>query len=279
MKETAIQKAFQNAEKAYNEADKEISSLKGSIEQLEKQLEGKEIPDLGKLQAEKAAIEAGKSELSVKEKTLHSRIGTNRAAADAAAGKLEELDKLEKRYTMVKALADTANGSVAGKERIMLETYVQMHYFDRVVDRANLRLLKMTDGHYELRRRATADNLRSQSGLELDVVDHNNSSLRSVKTLSGGESFLASLALALGLADEIQCSAGGIKLDTMFVDEGFGSLDEEALRQAITALNGLADSNRLVGIISHVAELKGRIDKQIIVRKNRDAGSSVEIIT
>ena len=161
----------------------------------------------------------------------------------------------------------------------MLETYVQMRYFDRIIERANLRLLVMTDGQYELMRRAEAENLRSQSGLELDVLDHYNGSVRSVKSLSGGESFLASLSLALGLADEVQCSAGGIQLDTMFVDEGFGSLDEDSLRQAIKALEGLADSNRLVGIISHVAELKTRIDKQIVVKKNRDLGSRVEIIT
>ena len=278
-KQEAIQKACKNAEERYAGAEKEISALKGSIEQLKKQLEGVEIPDLGLLQAEKADVEAKKAELSRQEKILHIRVETNRMAIEAVKGKSGELGKLEKQYTMLKALSDTANGSVSGKERIMLETYVQMHYFDRIIQRANSRLFAMTDSHYELRRRTVAENLRSQTGLELDVLDHYNGSTRSVKTLSGGESFLASLALALGLADEIQCSAGGIQLDTMFVDEGFGSLDEDALRQAMNALIGLAESNRLVGIISHVAELKNRIDKQIIVRKNSSAGSTVEIIT
>ena len=111
-------------------------------------------------------------------------------------------------------------------------------------------------------RRTVAEDKKSQSGLELDVIDHYNGTRRSVKTLSGGESFQASLSLALGLSDEVQSSAGGIHLDTMFVDEGFGSLDEESLRQAIRALSGLAQGHRLVGIISHVAELKEKIDNR-----------------
>ena len=160
----------------------------------------------------------------------------------------------------------------------MLETYIQMTFFDRILNRANIRLLVMSGGQYELKRRRNADNVKSQSGLEIDVVDHYNGSERSVRTLSGGESFKASLSLALGLSDEIQSAAGGIQLDTLFVDEGFGSLDEESLSQAMKALIGLADGDRLVGIISHVAELKTRIDKQIIVKKEKSGGSSVKII-
>lgn len=136
----------------------------------------------------------------------------------------------------------------------------------------------MTDGQYDLIRRKEALNNKGQSGLDLNVIDHYNGSERSVKSLSGGESFKASLALALGLADEIQSSAGGIKLDTMFVDEGFGSLDEESLAAAMKALTSLADGNRLVGIISHVGELKQKIDKQIIVKKDKVGGSYAEIV-
>ncbi len=143
----------------------------------------------------------------------------------------------------------------------MLETYVQMRYFDLVIQRANRRLMVMSDGQYELKRRNEAENNRSQSGLELDVIDHYNGSQRSVRTPSGGESFKASLCLALGLSDEIQSSAGGIRLDTMFVDEGFGSLDDESLQQAIKVLSGLSEGNKLVGIISHVGELKERESK------------------
>jgi exonuclease SbcC len=136
----------------------------------------------------------------------------------------------------------------------------------------------MSGGQYELKRRAQAEDNRSQSGLELDVIDHYNGSERSVRSLSGGESFKASLSLALGLSDEIQSTAGGIRLDTMFVDEGFGSLDEESLQQAIRVLTGLTEGNRLVGIISHVTELKEKIDQQIVVTKNRTGGSQAELV-
>ena len=127
--------------------------------------------------------------------------------------------------------------------------------------------------------RVGAENQRSQSGLDLGVIDHYNGTRRSVKTLSGGESFKASLALALGLSDEVQSTAGGIRLDTLFLDEGFGSLDEESLEQAIRVLSGLTEGDRLVGIISHVAALKDRIDRQVIVHKERSGGSWVEIVT
>ena len=137
--------------------------------------------------------------------------------------------------------------------------------------------MRMTGGQYDLKRRMTPDTMRGQTGLELDVIDHYNGSQRSVKTLSGGESFKASLALALGLSDEIQMSTG-IQLDTLFVDEGFGSLDPESLNQAYNTLAGLTEGNRLVGIISHVAELKERIDRQILVTKEKSGGSKAAIL-
>lgn len=189
----------------------------------------------------------------------------------------DEADRLRHREEMLATLSDTASGTVSGKEKITLETFIQMSYFDKIIARANTRLMIMSGGQYELTRRKSADNIRSQSGLELDVIDHYNGTVRSVKTLSGGESFKASLSLALGLADEVQSAAGGIRLDTMYVDEGFGSLDEESLKQALAALNGLASGNKLIGIISHVEELKNRIDTQIQVTKDRSGGSRVSI--
>lgn len=161
----------------------------------------------------------------------------------------------------------------------MLETYIQMTYFDRILQRANTRFMVMSDGQYELKRKETAESLRTNSGLDLNVIDHYNGGERDVRTLSGGESFQASLSLALGLSEEIQSSAGGIQLDSMFIDEGFGTLDDDALQKAMDALVRLADGNRMVGIISHVSELRDRIDQQIIVRKDRAGGSSVELIT
>ena len=175
----------------------------------------------------------------------------------------------------MKVLSETACGNLSGKEKIMLETYIQTTYFDRILDRANLRLRKMSGGQYDLRRRQSSSFL-DQSGLELDIVDHVNGTMRSVNTLSGGEAFLASLALALGLSDEVQMSTG-IRLDTLFVDEGFGSLDSEALGKAYSTLAGLTEGDRLVGIISHVAELKERIDKQIVVKKEKLGGSTARI--
>ena len=128
----------------------------------------------------------------------------------------------------------------------------------------------MSDGQYELKRQeASGKNLKVKTGLDLNVIDHYNGTERSVRTLSGGEAFQASLSLALGLSDEIQSHAGGIQLDAMFVDEGFGSLDEESLNQAVKALEGLAGGNCMVGIISHVPELKERIERKIVVMKSR----------
>ena len=220
---------------------------------------------------QKAVWEAQKGKIS-------DRLAVNGPILENLRPQIGKMEETEKRLQCVQALSDTANGRLSGKEKIMLETYIQMTFFDRIIRRANVRLMVMSGGQYELKRRVNAENNRSQAGLELDVIDHYNGSERSVKTLSGGESFKASLALALGLSDEIQSSAGGIRLDTMFVDEGFGSLDEESLEQAVNALVGLTQGNRLVGIISHVSELKNRIDKQIVVTKEKSGGSKAEIL-
>lgn len=188
-----------------------------------------------------------------------------------------ELIELEKRLAWLDNLSKTANGQLTGKDNIDFETYIQTNYFERIIRKANLRLLVMTGEQYELKRCEKSDDKRRSSGLELNVIDHYNGSERSVKTLSGGEAFKASLALALGLSDEIQSSAGGVRLDSMFVDEGFGSLDPESIDQAVNALSRLTDGKRLVGIISHVDELKSRIDRQIIVSKDKIGGSTAKI--
>ena len=211
-------------------------------------------------------------------KEIYARKQANQRAHENIIKQYEKITKQEKKLGWVNTLSQVANGKVNGKERIMLEAYVQTNYFDRIIQKANRRLLAMTNGQYELTRRKEAENNKEQSGLDLDVIDHNNGSTRSVKSLSGGESFKASLSLALGLSDEIQSTTGGIKLDTMFVDEGFGSLDQESLTQAIRALNSLTEGNRLVGIISHVSDLKDRIEKQIVITKHRQNGSRAKIV-
>lgn len=256
----------------------QISSLETQIQTLAKQLEGVEAIDANALEAQKIEFSELKKEYSDKTTIIASRLSTNAGIREHIGERLKEVSTVEERLKWVKALSDTANGQLSGKDKIMLETFVQASYFERIIRRANVRLMIMSSGQYELKRAADASNQRSQSGLELDVIDHYNASERSVKTLSGGESFMASLSLALGLSDEIQSASGGIRLDTMFVDEGFGSLDQDTLSQALKVLNGLADSSLLVGIISHVAELKERIDKQIIVKKGKIGGSRVEII-
>ena len=210
---------------------------------------------------------------------VYSRRENNRVCLAGLTERLEKLGRLEKELTWMKALSDTANGSLPGKSKIMLETYVQMGYFDRILGRANVHLMKMSGGKYDLKRRKTQDSLRGQIGLDLDVIDHYNGTVRSVRSLSGGESFIASLSLALGMSEEVQSSSGGVRLDTMFVDEGFGSLDDETLQQAMGALRSLTESNRLVGIISHVGELRRQIDRQVIVEKAPSGGSTVRIST
>lgn len=273
----AMQKSLENAEKKYAEAEKEIIGLESKIKQLRKHISDSEAIDIDAAEQKKSALTEEKISLTAVQRKISIRIDANAKCLDNINRKSDELSQIEKRKISLNALNNTANGNISGKEKIMLETYIQMTYFDRIIARANTRFMKMSGGQYELKRSETADNNRSQSGLDLSVVDHYNGTERSVKTLSGGESFKASLSLALGLSDEIQSSAGGIKLDTMFVDEGFGSLDPESLSQAFRALADLSDGNRLVGIISHVADLKEKIDKQVVITKEKTGGSKIEI--
>lgn len=274
----AIRAAMEQAQREHEACVAGVKEKQGQVAQLQAQLADAEKPDLEALKGEKAALTSGLEALHSKDKAFHSRIQTNTKALEGLDRGAGSLAKKELEYAAVRNLSDTANGTLKGKERVTLETYIQMTYFDRVLQRANTRFMVMSSGQYELKRRAEAENIRSKSGLDLDVIDHYNGTERSVRTLSGGESFMASLSLALGLADEIQASAGGIRLDTMFVDEGFGSLDEESLKQALRALSDLSEGDRLVGIISHVGELKEKIDKQILVKKERSGGSRVEIV-
>lgn len=271
-------KAIQETQKAYDECEKNLAALKGTLEGYQKTLQGMEKVDVQAVLAAQAEADQQKAAWQAQKNEISDRLAVNGPILKNLQPQISQMEETEKRLQCVQALSDTANGRLSGKEKIMLETYIQMTFFDRIIRRANVRLMVMSGGQYELKRRVNAENNRSQAGLELDVIDHYNGSERSVKTLSGGESFKASLALALGLSDEIQSSAGGIRLDTMFVDEGFGSLDEESLEQAVNALVGLTQGNRLVGIISHVSELKNRIDKQIVVTKEKSGGSKAEIL-
>ena len=269
--------ALKNAETDYLNRKVKVEGNEAVIAALTAQLSGSADGDPEALSQEMTLIENKKSQAAEKQAAVRSRLERNRAAAEKIEKLSENSRETEKRWSQMKLLADTAGGTLPKREKITLETFVQMAYFDRILRRANSRLMKMTNGQYDLIRRKTADSLKSQSGLELDVIDHYNDTVRSVNTLSGGESFKASLALALGLSDEIQSSAGGIRLDAMFIDEGFGSLDDESLHQALRVLNSLSEGSRTVGIISHVSQLKVSVDRQIIVTKAKSGGSSVRL--
>lgn len=276
-KHKALLSALEAAEKAHAGCKEKLAAIIASIQELKKQLAESTEIDLQTQLEKKNILNDRKSAILKEQKAIHTRITSNTSCLKNIQNKSAELSALEEKQKWLRALSDTANGTIRGKEKIMLETYIQTTYFDRIVARANVRLMKMTGGQYDLKRRKATDTMRGQTGLELDVIDHYNGTERSVKTLSGGESFKASLALALGLSDEVQMSTG-IQLDTLFVDEGFGSLDPESLNQAYNTLAGLTEGNRLVGIISHVAELKERIDKQIVVTKEKSGGSKAQII-
>lgn len=303
----AMEQALNAAEKRLNEYSGRVSAAEARAQALNRQLEAfyrqqeeryvicaapqgnlSPMPDsspaaplspsdwVRQLEAELAGTGEILERLEAGRNRLHHRLETNRLARDNMVRQRAAMEAARQQWTWVKAMADTAAGEVNGKDKITFETYVQMAYFERIIARANARFMVMSGGQYELKRCMEEDG-RGKNGLGLSVIDHYNGSERSARTLSGGESFQASLSLALGLSDEIQSQAGGIRLDTMFVDEGFGSLDGESLNLAVKALAGLAEGNRLVGIISHVPELKERIEKQIVVTKEKSGGSRAEI--
>ena len=275
---SGMRAAYEAAGSRRAECEREMAALQGRAAQAEALLQQAPEIDLAAMQTARAEAVGRRERLSESLSAVHHRIESNRAAAESIRGLSGELEALDRKWQEVNTLSQTANGRLPGRERIMLETWIQMTFFDRILRRANVHLMRMSGGKYDLIRRETADDLRAQSGLDLDVIDHYNGSVRSVKTLSGGESFIASLSLALGLSEEIQMSAGGIRLDTMFVDEGFGSLDEETLQQAMRALHSLTENNRLIGIISHVADLRRAIERQIVVRKEKSGGSFAQIV-
>lgn len=271
-----MQNKLRDSEGQFREMEQQLGAVCAGIGQLRSQLSQEPAADRQSIREQLDALGAKRRELEQNSRIVFARWDQNGELYRNLEQAGPALEQLQRRYQWHKELSDTANGRISGKEKLMLETYVQTTCFERIIARANVRLMRMTAGQYELIRRRDPRNNQGKSGLELDVVDHYNGSRRSVRTLSGGETFKASLALALGLSDEVQSSTG-IRLDTLFVDEGFGSLDPESLDQAYRALADLTEGNRLVGIISHVAELKERIDRQILVTKTRAGGSHAQI--
>lgn len=211
------------------------------------------------------------SEIAIFTKVLE-KITKLKYEYDKSLKSAETLAKLSK-------LADGSFGKVSGREKIDFETFVLTFYFDKVLRLANIRLLDMTDNQFSMVRNSDATDLRSKAGLDIEILDANTGKLRPVATLSGGESFLASLSLALGLSDEISMENGGIKIDTLFIDEGFGTLSKDYLTNAITVIEKLAYEDKFIGLISHVDELKEAIDSKIKVTYEPNLGSYVEVIS
>ena len=270
---------YSNEEAKYQEYGRLIDNLKTRVESFEKTISCAKNIDLENEKHRKEELVIEQKQAIDRRQAVVARLENNERILSNITIHNSRMSHIEKKLSWIATLSDTANGTLKGKERITLETYIQTAYFDRVIRKANLRFMTMSGGQYELIRQTENAGFRGKSGLELNVVDHYNGTERSVKTLSGGESFMASLSLALGLSDEVQALAGGIQIDTMFVDEGFGSLDPDSLDQAYRALCGLAQGNRLVGIISHVGSLKEKIDSQIIVTKAKTGGSFAKVQT
>lgn len=264
-------------EKLKNEIDEykeKKTSNKAKIEELEKELTDKEIVDISQDNENLEQLINEQKELN-KEVSKHKTLleintDTNKKLKATATELLEKMNKV----ATIEELSRIANGTAYGKRRIAFEQYVQATYFDMIIIEANKRLINMTDNRYVLVRKKASDKISEKIGLDLDVLDNYNGKLRDIKSLSGGESFKAALALALGLSDIIQSYSGGVVIDTLFIDEGFGTLDSESREQAINTLMTLTGNNKLIGIISHVSELKERIDKQIVVTKSQD-GSKI----
>lgn len=247
--------------------------LNTQIKQLEEKTKDKSFSDIEVLNNELFKFREERNNMN---DDLIIKYDNNVKIYNSISIKFKEIENINKKYSNYKKLSDTANGSLTGKNKIVFEQFVQASYFNEIIKNSNSRLDIMTNGQFELIRKEVGSNLNEKVSLDLEIVDHYTGKIRGIKSLSGGESFKASLALALGLSDTIQNYAGGIVVETMFIDEGFGSLDSDSLEQALTTLYDLTNGNRLIGIISHVNELKSRIDNKIYISKTGN-GSTIKI--
>ncbi len=264
-------------EKRLKEYGENKRSLTDQLEALRGKLSGKNRADTEELAQKIRLMGQRKAEADRAEKEMAGKLAAHEGALQEIRAALKKQRDRQERWAVVRDLYNCCAGISGGSYRakITFETYVQQYYFKQVVAAANLRLTVLTDGLFTLRCRQEARDRVHQSGLDLEVLDRSTGQWRDVSTLSGGESFLASLSLALGLSDVVQGQSGAVRMEAMFIDEGFGTLDENALRSALEVLSSLADGKRLIGVISHVRELEERIEKQIIVRKTL-TGSRVE---
>lgn len=272
--------AISEAVKALQETEKALEGKKGEVHTLEEQLTDAPECDIALLETEKNNTQAAFDRAEKKERAVYTRMQVNLQHHETMEKRAADAGRLEREYRMMKDVYDTAAGKITGQAKITLETYVQMALFDRILAHANLRLRHMSREQYELVRRRVEDaGTQGQTGLDLDVIDHYNGTVREVATLSGGEGFLAALSLALGMSDMIQAgSASAVRLDTMFVDEGFGSLSGNFLALAMDELIDTAENgHRLIGIISHVEDVKSQLQRRIEVTKMPSGGSTAVI--
>ncbi len=266
-------KAAEEKLKSYRESCKEAD---GRIQSLNEQLHEKDPVDLPAVMQEMEQVEQEYSVTSKKHLQIYEKNRRNQEVMEKMRH-LEDVDGgLQKEYEKVSRLSKTANGTLIGSVKLDFETFVQRQYFKQIIQAANQRLIRMTSGEFLLQCRQIEHlGSQGQAGLDLDVYDMAGDSVRDVRTLSGGESFMASLSMALGLSDIVQNTAGAVSIETMFVDEGFGALDDEAREEAIRALSDLAGERRLVGIISHVNELKEQIERKLVITKTEHGSTAV----
>lgn len=269
--------ALHNIKKNIDLFKKDKETLENQIEQLKNETKDQARIDLEKITQEQQKLNQLNTDCEEQINMIYSRLTNNKDIMHKVEEQNIVQQKVRQEFLTISELSKTANGELSGKTKIAFEQYVQAFYFEKVIHEANKRFYHMSNHQYALKRREDPSNLKSSSGLELEVMDYYTGKSRSIKSLSGGESFKAALSLALGLSDIIQSYAGGIEMNAMFVDEGFGSLDSDSLEQAIETLNDLTSGNRIVGIISHVNELKERIDKKILIEKSME-GSKLKLI-
>ena len=269
-------KEISEYETKINEFEKLYFTTKNLKDEYEKKIKGKARVDITSYNESKALNDTELARLEEEKSSLQQVVSVNTTILKDIKECHNELKDILVEYAVCNDLYNCVSGNISGEAKLSFEAYILRYYFKQVIAEANRRLNIITNGEFTLRIKEEAASLRSKTGLDLEVLDRNTGKWRDVSTLSGGESFIASLSLALGLSDFVQARSGVVRLDAMFIDEGFGTLDDDALNQAIRVLQDLSDGKVLVGIISHVNELKNKILRQVIVTKSQ-RGSSVKV--